>query len=100
MTPHPELRRLYSERAAVRDARSGTLDGESYRRAAMDLEHRIHLAELRHGRGVFTFKRCAVCNLLHEVPDRVAISRCDGAGLWIYQAWLRNGGPDLCVIVE
>jgi hypothetical protein len=95
MTPHPELRKLYAARAAMHEARGDV----AHPRHMADLEHRIHVAERKHGRGVFTFRRCAICRLLHEAPDRAAVVTCDGRGLWMYQAWLRYGA-DLVHIIE
>jgi len=58
----------------------------SRRRAALfAIDLQIAQAERRHGRTVYTFKRCQVCALLHPL----GLTECNRSGEYLYQLFLR-----------
>lgn len=93
--PHPTLASLYRKRIELRN---GTRDQTMYaahRREVMTLEVHIHEAERRHGRGVYRFRRCESCQLLHAA----AMRGCDGKGRTLFELW-SAWSVDLVHVVE
>jgi hypothetical protein len=93
--PHPMLAALYRSRVELRQSVRDQTQVDANRRRVMDLELQIHDAEAQHGRGVFRFRRCEACSLLH-----VAASRgCDGRGVTLFALWAQ-WSVDLVHVVE
>src|SRR4051812_46342051 len=85
--PHPALAALYVARATLRREQSDNRESTGRRSRAFVVELQIHHAERRYGRGVFKFRRCNVCFLLHAA----ATIRWDGHGSHLFELWAALG---------
>lgn len=95
--PHPELVALHAARFATRNTADITdMAAHSRRRAALfAIDLKIAQAERRHGRTVYTFKRCGACALLHPL----GLTACNKRGEYLYQLFLRLS-PDVVSVIE
>lgn len=81
--PHPQVAALYRKRIELRNGTRDQTMVAVHRRAVMNLEVAIFEAERRHGRGLYRFRRCEGCELLHPAATR----GCDGKGRSLFQLW-------------
>jgi hypothetical protein len=93
--PHPRLAALYRQRVELRQSVRDQTQVTENRRKVMALEIAIFEAEREHGRGMYRFRRCEDCSLLHPAVTR----GCDGKGVALFAAWAM-WSVDLVHIVE
>jgi hypothetical protein len=90
MPHHPDLERLYAERARLQNSMDGSQKGTvKYRAQVHAVAFRIHNAEATYGKQPQRFRRCVTCFRLHAA----AVRGCDGNGRYLFEIWA-SYGPD------